>query len=125
MGFQKIAKIEDLWSGEMVGLEVNGAHILLINVDNHLYAYADACPHQKSRLSEGTLTERILRCARHHWEFDVCSGSGVNPQNTCLTAFPIRVDGEDILVDIDAVRTLDTVEEEGGKNDDGRGCGSP
>jgi toluene monooxygenase system ferredoxin subunit len=124
MGFQKIAKIEGLWSGEMVGLEVNGEHILLINIDRRLYAYADACPHQKSRLSEGTLKEKILRCARHHWEFDVCSGSGVNPQNACLRMFPIKVDGEDILVDIDAVGTLDAAVEQGGKKDGGRGCGT-
>ena len=106
MGFQKVAKIEDLWSGEMMGLEVNGENILLVNVDNHVYAYADICPHQKSRLSEGHLTDKILRCARHHWEFDVCSGSGVNPRNTCLKPFPIRVDGDDILVDIDEVKSL-------------------
>jgi toluene monooxygenase system ferredoxin subunit len=102
MGFQKIADVEDLWSGEMRGLEVNGERILLVNVDDHVYAYADACPHQKSRLSEGTLKANVLRCARHHWEFDVCTGSGVNPQNTCLRGFPIRLDGQDILVDIDA-----------------------
>ena len=89
-----------------MGLEVNDERILLVNVDNHIYAYADACPHQKSRLSEGTLTDKILRCARHHWEFDVCSGSGVNPRNACLKMFPIRVDGEDILVDIDDGRSL-------------------
>jgi toluene monooxygenase system ferredoxin subunit len=106
MAFQKVAKVEDLWSGEMLGLEVNGEKILLVNIDNHIYAYADACPHQKSRLSEGTLTDKILRCARHHWEFDVCSGSGVNPQNCCLTVFSIRLDGDEILVDVDAVRTL-------------------
>jgi toluene monooxygenase system ferredoxin subunit len=106
MGFQKVAKIEDLWSGEMMGLEVNGEHVLLVNVDNHIYAYSDSCPHQKSRLSEGTLTNKILRCGTHHWEFDVCSGSGVNPRNACLKLFPIRVDGEDILVDIDDVRSL-------------------
>jgi len=106
MGFQKVAERGELWSGEMVGLEVNGERILLVNVDNHIYAYADSCPHQKSRLSEGTLTDKILRCARHHWEFDVCSGSGVNPQNSCLKVFPIRLSGEDILVDIDPVRTL-------------------
>jgi toluene monooxygenase system ferredoxin subunit len=106
MGFQKIAKIGDLWSGEMTGLEVNGERILLVNVDNHIYAYADVCPHQKSRLSEGTLTDKILRCARHHWEFDVCSGSGVNPQNSCLTVFPISLNGEDILVDIGTLGTL-------------------
>ena len=106
MGFQKVAKREDLWSGEMMGLEVNGKHILLVDIDDQIYAYADACPHQNSRLSEGTLTDKILRCARHQWEFDVCSGSGVNPQNACMRPFPIRLDGEDILVDIDPVRTL-------------------
>jgi toluene monooxygenase system ferredoxin subunit len=103
MAFQRVAKIEDVWSGEMLGLEVNGEPVLLVNIDNHIYAYADICPHQSSRLSEGTLTEKILRCARHHWEFNVCTGSGVNPQNTCLTLYPIRVEGEDILVDIDDV----------------------
>ena len=106
MGFQRVAKIEDLWSGEMMGLEVNGECILLVNVDNHIYAYADICPHQKSRLSEGTLRDKILRCGRHHWEFDVRSGSGVNPRNACLKRFPIRVDGEDILVDMDDHRSL-------------------
>ena len=107
MDFQNVAKREDLWSGEMMGLEVNGKHILLVNIDNHIYAYADACPHQNSRLSEGTLTDKILRCARHQWEFDVCSGSGVNPQNSCLRVFPIRINGDDILLDLDAVRTLE------------------
>jgi nitrite reductase/ring-hydroxylating ferredoxin subunit len=113
MGFQKVATAEDLWSGEMMGVEANGEHILLVNVDNHIYAYADACPHQKSRLSEGTLTDKILRCARHHWEFDVCTGSGTNPQNTCLRVFPIRVDGTDILVDVDAVTPVGAAVEGG------------
>jgi toluene monooxygenase system ferredoxin subunit len=124
MGFQKVAKITDLWSGEMMGLEVNGERVLLLNVDNHIYAYADICPHQKSRLSEGTLADKILRCGRHHWEFDVCSGSGVNPQNTCLKVFPIRVDGEDILVDVEDVRSLGTGVDERRKKDDRRGSGS-
>jgi toluene monooxygenase system ferredoxin subunit len=101
MGFQRVAKIEHLWSGEMMGLEVSGNDILLVNVNNHIYAYANTCPHQKSRLSEGALTDTILRCGRHHWEFDVCTGAGINPQDACLKLFPTRVDGEDILVDID------------------------
>ena len=105
MGFQKVAKVEDLWSGEMMGLEVNGESVLLVNVDNHIYAYADICPHQKSRLSEGTLTDKTLRCGRHHWEFDVCSGSGMNPKSACLRMFPIRINGEDIFVDVNGVRT--------------------
>jgi toluene monooxygenase system ferredoxin subunit len=103
MGFERVAKTEDLWSGEMMGLEVNGRRILLVNIDDCIYAHVDACPHQNSRLSEGTLTDRILRCSRHQWEFDACSGSGVNPQNARLTSLPVRLDGYDILVDLDAV----------------------
>lgn len=105
MGFQRVAKIEDLWSGEMKGLEVNGKRVLLVNVDNCIYAYADICPHQMSRLSEGTLADKILRCARHHWEFDVCTGAGMNPRNACLELFPIRVDGEDILINTEEIKS--------------------
>lgn len=65
MGFQKVAKIEDLWSGEMMGLEMTDCNILLDNIDTRLYAYAHICPHQQSRQSEGTLGNKILRCGRH------------------------------------------------------------
>jgi toluene monooxygenase system ferredoxin subunit len=106
MGLRRVAKTEDLWSGEMVGLEIEGRPILLVNIDSHIYAHLDACPHQNSRLSEGILTDRILRCPRHHWEFDVCSGAGVNPQTARLTPLPVRIEGEDILVDIDVVGTF-------------------
>jgi toluene monooxygenase system ferredoxin subunit len=99
--FRKVASLDDLWSGEMLGLEVGGNSILLVNVDDHVYAYADACPHQKSRLSEGILMEKTLRCARHHWEFDVCTGRGINPQNACLKAFPVSIESRDILLDLD------------------------
>lgn len=99
MTFRKVAALEELWSGEMISREVDGESILLVNIDDHIYAYADACPHQKSRLSEGTLIGTTIRCARHLWEFDACSGGGINPQNTCLQGFPVRLDGEDILVD--------------------------
>jgi toluene monooxygenase system ferredoxin subunit len=106
MSFQRVANVEDLWSGEMRGVEVNGECILLVNVDNRICAYADICPHQKSRLSQGTLMGKILRCARHDWEFDACTGAGVNPRSACLKPFPIRREGKDILVDTDEATGL-------------------
>jgi toluene monooxygenase system ferredoxin subunit len=100
MSFRKVAALEDLWSGEMTRIEVDGESILLINLDDKVYAFADACPHQNSRLSEGYLANKTLRCARHHWEFDVCTGRGINPQSACLRMFPVMLDGQDILVDV-------------------------
>ena len=83
-----------------MGLQVGGNIVLLVNVDDRIYAYADVCPHQKSRLSEGSLTGKTLRCGRHHWEFDVCTGHGINPQNACLKVYPVSIESRDILLDL-------------------------
>lgn len=83
-----------------MGLDVDGRSILLVNLDNQIYAYADACPHQKSRLSEGSLIGKTLRCARHDWEFDVCTGQGINPQNACLKTIAVIVERGDIFLDL-------------------------
>jgi toluene monooxygenase system ferredoxin subunit len=108
MTLRKVASLDDLWSGELLGLDVDGNGILVVNVDDRIYAYDDACPHQKSRLSEGDLTGRIVRCARHHWEFDVCTGRGMNPQNACLKAIPVTLESGDILLDLDEGHSTDT-----------------
>ena len=111
MSLRKIASLDDLWSGEMMGLDVDGTTVLLVNVDDRIYAYWDACPHQKSRLSEGTLTGKMLRCASHHWEFDVCTGRGINPQNACLKALPVTVESRDIFLDLDDTRPTEAAAE--------------
>jgi len=91
-----------------MGLDLAGNSILLVNIDDRIYAYADECPHQKSRLSEGSLMEKTLRCARHHWEFDVCTGRGINPQNACLKMFPVSIESRDILVDLENERSAES-----------------
>jgi toluene monooxygenase system ferredoxin subunit len=95
----------------MMRLDVGGNSIVLVNVDDQIHAYADACPHQRSRLSEGSLTGRVLRCARHHWEFDVCTGQGINPQSTCLKTLPVRIESRDILLDVDDERFAESIPE--------------
>jgi nitrite reductase/ring-hydroxylating ferredoxin subunit len=71
-----------------MGLDVGGNHILLVNIHDRIYAYADACPHQKSRLSEGSLIGKTLRCARHYWEFDVCTGERHKSSECLLEGIP-------------------------------------
>ena len=115
MSLRKVSSLDDLWSGEMLRVELDGNAILLINVSDQIYAYADACPHQKSRLSEGTLMGNNLRCARHHWEFDVRTGQGINPQNACLRVFSVTIEGRDILLELDDMRFKEVAAADGTK----------
>jgi toluene monooxygenase system ferredoxin subunit len=100
MAFQKIAKVDELWSGEMIALECEGQHVLLVNLDGAIRAYADSCPHLRTRLSEGSLVGYVLVCSAHGWQFDARTGEGVNPRTACLKSFAIQLENEDILLDI-------------------------
>ncbi len=83
----------------MVAVRVGKTRVLLVNLGAQgVRAYDDRCPHAASPLSEGTLRDGTLRCGAHHWEFDVCSGAGVNPRVCRLRSFPAALVDGAILV---------------------------
>jgi toluene monooxygenase system ferredoxin subunit len=104
MAFQKIAKVAELWSGEMTALECEGQPILLVNLDGTIRAYADSCPHLRTRLSEGSLLGNVLVCSVHGWQFDARTGAGINPRTACLKSFAVQLENGDILLDINSTR---------------------
>jgi toluene monooxygenase system ferredoxin subunit len=103
MAFRKVAAVDNLWSGEMMALECEGHPVLLVNVDGSIHAYADVCPHLRTRLSQGSLRRNVLACSTHGWEFDVSTGQGINPRAACLESFAVKVENGDIFVDVRGV----------------------
>ncbi len=101
MAFQRVATLDELWDGEMIALETEGQVVLLVNVNGGIHAYADSCPHLGTRLSQGSLQRNALTCSTHGWEFDVCTGHGINPKTACLESFAVKVESGDILIDVD------------------------
>ena len=100
MPFQKAITLNDLWSGEMTGLVIEGEPVLLVNINGLIRAYADWCPHLRSRLSMGSLEGGALTCATHHWQFDAVTGRGINPKDACLIPIAVRIADGEILVDV-------------------------
>ena len=100
MAFSKVAALDDLWSGEMTSLEIEGRHVLLVNIEGHVRAYLDECPHKRTPLSLGLLRGRTLACATHQWEFDVRTGKGINPADACLESLDVRLENGDILLEV-------------------------
>ena len=56
---------DDLWEGELTGIEVAGKKLILLNVGGEICAFEDRCPHLSSQLSEGDLDGCTLTCAAH------------------------------------------------------------
>jgi toluene monooxygenase system ferredoxin subunit len=95
------ATLDELWEGEMLTVTVGAIDVLVCNIAGEVFAYEDRCPHLANPLSKGALDEHVLTCAAHEWTFDARTGNGVNPAAACLRRFPVRLDGDTILVDLD------------------------
>ena len=101
MSFHRVALLDDLWRGEMRGYLVNGKKVLLVRGEESVHAYEDRCAHLGVPLSEGTLEGDVITCSAHHYQYDACTGRGVNPRSVCLKAFRVKVVDEVIYVDVD------------------------
>lgn len=99
MDYLKVADYEDLWPGEMRGVEAGGRRILLVHHRSGISAFEDRCCHLGLPLSRGEFGGDVLRCFAHHWEYDPVTGAGINPRNVCLVRFPVKVQDGEILVD--------------------------
>src|SRR5262249_8205000 len=91
----------DLWSGEMRGVVIDGVRVLLVNVDGDVRAYEDRCLHKGLPLSQGRLEGHLLTCFAHGWQYDACTGEGINPERISLRELAVSVAGDDVLVDVD------------------------
>ena len=100
---RKVATLDEFWSGEMMAVECEGQPVLLVNVNGTVRAFADACPHLRTPLSEGSLAGKALVCATHGWEFDANTRQGINPRSACLQSFAVQVENGNILVDVSEI----------------------
>jgi toluene monooxygenase system ferredoxin subunit len=98
--FKRVASTNDLLSGEMMSVEIDDVRVLLVKIDGEIYAYDGKCPHKGTLLGDGDLDGTLLVCATHLWEFDACTGEGVNPDDVCLAAFPVQIQDAEIFVEI-------------------------
>jgi toluene monooxygenase system ferredoxin subunit len=102
MSFQRVAALDDLWSGDMSTCVVDRVSVLLVRVDDDVYAYEDRCAHLGVPLSRGRLVGCTLTCSAHEWQYDVTTGRGVNPERARLRRFPVRVEDGHVAVDVTA-----------------------
>lgn len=103
MAFRKVARIDELWIGEMKGVIVGGKKVLLIHGSDTVHAFENRCVHQEVELSQGVLEGDVLTCFAHHWQYNVTNGCGINPAGTRLRTFAVVVKDGEILVDVDQV----------------------
>jgi toluene monooxygenase system ferredoxin subunit len=104
--FVRVSDLDELWAGEMLGVDVEGTRVLLVHTDDGIIQAVQAlCPHQAVPLEDGELCGRLLVCAAHRWEIDVATGRGSNPEHAEIARYPTKVENGQIYVALAGVES--------------------
>ena len=88
-------------AGQVMETDAAGVGVCLANVNGELSALDNSCPHRRGPLGQGWLEGEAVVCPWHSWTFNVRTGAAEFPVHARVAVFPVRVVGEDVLVEIE------------------------
>ena len=100
MAFRKVAKLSSLPPGSLTQIDIGGETLALCNAGGMVHALDGICPHAGGPLGQGALHGTTLVCPWHAWEYDCVTGEHDRNPNIRLAKFSVRIEGDDILVDV-------------------------
>jgi toluene monooxygenase system ferredoxin subunit len=104
MAFVKVCSVGDVGPRGMNSFYIMAEEVEVLIVrdsEGTLRAFDGVCPHEDYPLVEGRFDGTTITCAAHGWIINATTGQGVNPATCKISAFPLQVEGDDVLVDFD------------------------
>ena len=107
MTFERLCKLSDIPNDGSLRIELPDVDVAVVRFDDEVYAIEDVCSHAEVELSDGDVDEvdgaPTIECALHGSCFDLRTGEPTNlPATEPVPVYPARVEGDDILVDVEA-----------------------
>jgi apoptosis-inducing factor 3 len=105
MAWQKVASLDDLRDRGAVTLDVADTTIALFQIGDEVFATNGICSHEFGLLADGYVdtADCTIECPLHQAVFDIRTGKALSaPATRDLSVYPVKIDGDDILVDFEA-----------------------
>ena len=108
MGFSRACALAEIPAGEALAATVDGVELAVVRNGDDVYAIYDECSHAAIPLSEGDVEGCFIECWLHGSRFDLRTGKPSGPPATDpVPTYPVRVEGDDVLVDVSTPLTGD------------------
>jgi len=86
--------------GNVMEADAEGVGVCLANLNGELSALENLCPHRQGPLGQGWIEGETVVCPWHSWTFHVKTGKSEYPVDEAVEVYPVRVEGEDVLVNV-------------------------
>ena len=96
-----VAGVEELEDGDVKGVEVGDAEVLLVRLEGEFYAVGGECSHFGAPLADGVIHNGRVRCPWHQACFDAASGEMEEPPGLdVLSKFEAREEDGKVIVTV-------------------------
>ena len=101
MATVKVGKVDEVPAGTGKVVRAGNTELALFNVGGAFYALDNRCTHVGGPLGEGEVEDHQVTCPWHGSVFDITTGAVVRaPARRPVATFPVRVEGNDVLVEL-------------------------
>lgn len=97
--YVRVGKVSEVPPGGAEVFDVEDRRIAVYRLADGLYAIDDLCTHDGGPLAQGDVDGDQVICPRHGARFSIKTGAALTfPAITPVDTYPVRVEGEDLLV---------------------------
>lgn len=93
-------KLESVPVGESRCVQVGDAQIGVFHEKEGLFALDNYCPHRGAPMHEGFVTDGVVTCPWHQWQFRLTDGVCLNIPKVRTTTYPLEIREGTIWVDL-------------------------
>jgi nitrite reductase/ring-hydroxylating ferredoxin subunit/Fe-S cluster biogenesis protein NfuA len=103
-GWARVGSAAEIADGALTVSQAQGAEVIVVSVDHRLSAYRNECAHEALPLDNAILDVEngTLTCPWHGFCFDAGSGECLSAPGAQLEQLPLRVDGGEVWVRVQA-----------------------
>ena len=100
--FVRVCGVDEVPPGKVGYAEVDGTYLAICNRDGEFFVIDDICTHDGGPLDQGSLQGFNIECPRHGAKFDIRTGRVTAlPAIIPIGTYDVKVEGDDVLVDIE------------------------
>ena len=94
----KIVKLNEIPEGGTKLIMMDDVPIALFNLNGKIHAWDNRCPHRGASLADGNISEKIIQCKFHLWEFDVETACSVANSDIKVKTFKVIVEKDEVYI---------------------------
>lgn len=82
-------------------VKVDETSVILNRQGMNVTCYRNACSHLEYPIDMGKVSNGIITCPFHKYQFQLDSGKCLNAPADSLESYPVKIEGEIVFVEID------------------------